>query len=455
MTSGGLLLASCGLLEPDPLPPEGQIVLGVATDAWLPRGAGEAFEPISRTALFERMRIELFAPGEREPCRECFRDFGIDHRRLNVGEASIGFVPRPSTSGYRARVRLYHSGGSESTAEPRAASTIETVIELPPVAPEGIVEVHVVLRTDDLSRPRGTLDTPARAEPGPPPKGLAGTWHEDVLQTCAAPARPAQACVPGGAFWMGDPSFAVPYERLVAVSPFYIDAHEVSVGEVRASNLALLDAVALKADPYLHSADVTKTIHYCTYTQLAGAQEDLPVNCVTRDLARRFCEASGGALVSEAQFEFVASARRDAAFPWGDEVATCADAVYGRSYEQTKPAAWRSCTASGVGVAKSGTGRLDRVRMPDGTEIVDLAGNVAEWSRDAYQTSDEPCYRENPAIDPVCLEPSPSNPDGVAVRGGTWTEPGGSLLRAAVKQSASATAPQNPRIGFRCARPGR
>jgi formylglycine-generating enzyme len=444
---------SCGVLEPEPLPPEGQIVLGVTTDAWLPRGPGDPYEPVPRIALFQRLRIELFAPGEKEPCRECFRDFGIDHRTVNDGKASIGFVPRPDAAGYRARIRLYRSGASESSAEPRNAATIETVVALPPVAADGIVDVHVVLRTDDLSRPRGTLDAPVPAEAGPPPKGLVGSWHQEVLRDCAEAARRGEACVPGGAFWVGDPSFAVPYERLVALSPFYIDVREVTVGEVRASGLAFLDAVALKADPYLYSSDATRSTHYCTYTQKAADKEDLPVNCVTRDLAARFCEKKGGTLVSEAQFEFVAGARRNASFPWGEGNATCTDAVFSRSNEADTPSDFRRCVSVGVGVAKGGSGRLDRLLMPDGNEVVDLAGNLTEWLVDSYQTYTEPCFADNPVVDFVCTQPSVLAPDRVAVRSSAWADPGGAYLRATVKQSASKTAPQNPRIGFRCARP--
>ncbi len=444
---------SCGVFDHDPLPPEGQVVLGITTDAWLPRGAGEAYEPVPKNALFERLRIELFAPGETTPCTECFRDFGIDHRTINEGRASIGFVPRPGVSGYRARVRLYHSGASESAAEPRESSSIVTVVSLPAVGADGIVEVHVTLRTDDLSKPRGTLEAPVEPESGPAPLGLAGTWHNDVVRDCAEPARPGEACVPGGAFWSGDPGFAVPFERLVAVSPFYIDKHEATCGEVRASGLAFLDVMALKADPYLYSADPAKQIHYCTYTQNPTDKEDLPVNCVTRDLALRFCEKRGATLVTEAQYEFVAGARRNATFPWGEGAASCADAVFGRSYETTKPPEFRMCASVGIGVAKPGSGRLDRVTMPDGNEIVDLAGNLTEWLLDTYQTTDEPCFASNPGVDPVCKDKSTREPDRLSVRGNPWTDPGGTLLRAAVKTSASSAAPQNPRVGFRCGRP--
>jgi formylglycine-generating enzyme required for sulfatase activity len=451
---GSFAVAACSVLEPDPLPPEGQLVIGITTDAWLPRGAGDAYEPVPRSALFERLRIELFAPGEQEPCRDCLRDFGIDHGTVTGGRASVGFVPRPNVTGYRARVRLYHSGASESSAEPRVESTIETVVALPPVAEDGIVEVHVALMTDDLSRPRGTLAAPVAAEAGPPPKGLAGTWHQEVLRDCAAPARAGEACVPGGAFWMGDPAFAVPYERLVALSPFYIDAHEVTTGEVRASGLATLDPVALTADPYLYSSDPAKTIHYCTYTQFPGTQEDLPVNCISRALARKLCAKRGAELASEAQFEFVAGARRDATFPWGEAEPTCADAVYARDYDTKARAELKRCAPLGVGAARPGSGRLDRVRMPDGNEIVDLAGNLSEWILDEYQAIDEPCFAANPRLDPVCREVSPKNPTRVAVRGEPWTDLGGAELRAAIKQSVDAKAVQDPRIGFRCARPG-
>ena len=444
-----VLLAAC---DPDPLPPEGQLVVGVDTDAWLPRGAGREDGAIARLALFERLRIELFAPGESTPCDECVRDFGIDHETVLAGRASVGFVPRVGTAGYRARVRLYHSGANESAAEPRASSTIEAVIALPEVGVDGIVDVHVTLHTADVSRPRGTLDAPAAFEPGPSPGGLAGTWRSDLVRDCATPAGPDEACVPGGAFWYGDPGLDAPFERLVALSPYFIDLHEVTAAAVRASGLAVLDAQALTADPYLYSADPKKTIHYCTYTQFSGAQEELPVNCVTRDLALRFCALRGATLPSEAQFEFVAGARRDADFPWGSQAPGCKDAVYGRSYDANKPAPWHVCESEGIGVAKPGTGALDRVRLPGGGEVLDLAGNLSEWVSDVWQTAAESCFAENPTLDPVCGTPSTLEPDMVAVRGTPWTDPGGSLLRAAADSKFTATVPQDPRIGFRCAR---
>ena len=435
------------------LAPEGQIVLGVATDAWLPRGPDDPPDAVETAPLFSRLRVELFAPGDDVPCPECTRDFDLDARTANEGSASVGFVPRAGVSGYRARVRVYRTGPSESYAEPRPRSTMEAVVALPVVAADGVVRVHVVLHTADLGAPRGTLDAPIDPEQGDPPTGLAGTWSADVRRTCAAPAGQGEACVPGGAFWMGDPAFAVPYERLVAISPFYLDVREVTVGEVRASGLATLDTVKLTADPYLYSADASKSIHWCTYTQNAGAQEDMPVNCVTRDLAARYCAKIGKRLPTEAEIEFASGARRNATYPWGETTAGCDDAVFARSYDATKPPEFRACASVGVGAARAGSGKLDRVRFTaDGAEVVDLAGNLAEWVADAYEDTDEPCFAATVATDPLCTVESAKTPSNVLVRSSAWSDPGGPFLRAAVRSFTQASAPQNPRIGFRCAR---
>jgi formylglycine-generating enzyme len=444
-------LSACGgLTERGELPPEGQVVFAIATDAWLPPGPDEARGAIERPGLFEKLRVELIPPGERTPCRDCFRDFAIDHRAVETGKASVGFLPQPGASGYRVRVRLYHSGASESSAEPRPTSSIEVVAALPPVPVEGIVRVHVVLHTDDIGRPRGTVDAPIDVLPGEPPRGLAGTWHADLLRACGSPPKEGEACVPGGAYWQGDPGFNTPYERLVAVSPFFIDVREVSVAEVRATRLASLDTQAGKADPYIYSDDANVGQHYCTYTFRTGDKEDMPCNCISRELAQKVCEMRGASLPTDAQFEFVAGARRGALYPWGEGEAGCEDAIWGRTYELDKPAPFRACASHGVGVAKVGSGKLDRVRMGD-VEVVDLAANLAEWVRDTWQADTEPCKTLNPAIDHVCTEPSTVTPNRIAVRGSPWTDPGGSLLRAAARSSTGA--PQNIRAGFRCARP--
>ena len=140
----------------EPLPPEGQVLLYLDTDAWLPdpRDPDRDDPP-----LFDRLRIEIFEPGAAEPCAGCTREFGVDHPTVFAGEASVGIVPRAGESGYRARVRLYRVGGAD-LVDPRPTSTLEAVVRLPVVRAEGIIEAHIVLRTDQLGAPQGSLDAP-------------------------------------------------------------------------------------------------------------------------------------------------------------------------------------------------------------------------------------------------------------------------------------------------------
>ncbi len=149
-----LALAALVALSPScarEVSPEGQLLIFVTTDA--PVGPG------GPTALFDRMRVELVLPGEREPCAGCMREFALDDDRMARGEASFGFFPRAHTPGYRARVRVFRSGGTAS-GEPRRASTLESTVTLPEVAAQGVVEITVMLDLADLARPRGSLDAP-------------------------------------------------------------------------------------------------------------------------------------------------------------------------------------------------------------------------------------------------------------------------------------------------------
>lgn len=442
-------VAACGgIADREQLPPEGQIVIGIVTDAWLPRSAEDLRDAIPYAPSFERLRVEVYPPGETSPCDGCSRDFGIDHRTVDEGRASFGFIPRKHVAGYRARVLLYHSGPSESYADPRPRSSIETVIALPSVGDEGIARVHVVLRTDDLGRPRGTVDAPILPNDGPPPTGLAGTWHAEVRRDCAEEAREGEGCVPGGAFWMGDPGFAVPFERLVAISPFYVDLTEVRVGEFRS---LLGTGRPDDLGPY----DPTRGRTHCTFTTSPADKEEMPLNCVSRALAARICELKGGRLPTETEWEFLAGARRDATYPWGEATATCDDAVYGRSNDTTKPPEFRACVATkGIGPALSGSGALDRLRLPDGRVVVDLGGNLLEYVSDEHQTYGEPCLEENPSVDPRCRERSARSADVIIVRSSSWAESGGPTFRAAVRSTANtASVPFSSQIGLRCVRP--
>jgi formylglycine-generating enzyme required for sulfatase activity len=435
-----LLVASCGLLEPDPLPPTGQIVVFVNTNALLPSAPGEAVRPDEPQPSFDRLRVELFPPGESVPCGDCSRDFAPNRKVVGEGRASFGFVPRAGVAGYRARVRLFRTRGE--AAGPRPRSTIESVVALPPVAAEGIAQVTVVLNVDDLGVPRGTLDEPIAADPGAAVPGLAGTWRADLRRGCASEPGPDEVCIPGGVFWTGDPLADADSERLVALSPFFMDASEATVAQVRAAGVA---------DPGVNPLPNGPGTPRCNFTPTAGALDDFPVNCVGLDLAEAYCKKRGARVMSEMEFEYVAGGRSGFRYPWGGDAPGCRDAIWGRDDNTTLPPQVRPCVPTvGVGSAKRGSGERDRVAFSTGV-VVDLAGNVSEWTRDVFADHGKDCWEGvGPYVDPVCTF-GKATATLRTVRGGGWGD-----LEFALRPTARVSIDiegGSTRIGIRCTRP--
>lgn len=452
--AGLVSTVACGARE---LPPAGQIVLYVDTDAPLPAGPGETLAEDEPTPLFDRIRIEVFAPGSQTPCVGCTHDFDLDRAIVRARRASVGLTLPPYTSGYRARVRMFRSDIA-LIGDPSGAS-VEQTIALPQTAAEGIVSVTALLRVDDVAHPRGTLDAPIPAELRTP-EGLAGTWPSARRVPCSGVANPGEVCVPGGAAWASTSSLSgVTPPRIVVVSPFFYDATEVTVAAMREAKLAS------EIDPMRF--DITDglpgPILHCTYTTEVGNDELLPVNCVSWSLARRYCQKRGADLPTRAQFEYAASGLVGRPFVWGNDLATCADAVYARSWLNDPD---RRCL--GGWVEPPGAGARDRLELAGGV-IVDLAGNLSEYALDMFAPDIAACAASGVAYDPVCTEPTklPAIPEARAVMGGSWVAPATSL-------ASSTTGPSLPfeksrrngpaggvdayamtSTGFRCARSAR
>jgi formylglycine-generating enzyme len=415
------------------VPPEGQLVIFVTTDA--PVGPGGA------TPLFDRMRVDVVAPGEREACAGCTREFALDDERMARGEASFGFFPRVHTPGYRARVRVFRSGGTAS-GEPRPASTLESTVLLPEVGEEGVVDVTVMLPLAELARPRGSLESPMAADLGRPLPGVVGSFPGARTVPCAGAAREDEACVPGGAFWMGNPRLDVLdaretdgiSERIVVLSPFYLDRAEVTVAAMRAARVARVIDDPVEASPARPG---------CIYTAEPGKDDERPVNCLSWQRARAFCTKVGKRLSSEAEYEYAAGALSSRAFPWGADLPACGDAVYG---DDTCPRV--------AGPSIAGAGVRDRVTL-GAAVVVDLAGNLRELVADRFRRGNEPCWGNGIFVDPVCeLDPAETNV-ARSVRGGSYSDEG-TLLRAALRGFlADERFAVSEIVGFRCARNAR
>lgn len=466
----GLLLLACGGSAREGAP-TGQILLYVTTDAPLPVPPGEITDPGAAPALFDRLRIDLFEPGAGEPCADCSRDFELDRVRVRNGDASIGVVPPPGVTGYVARARLFRFVTLEG-GEPQALSTIDTYAALPAVQKSGIVEATIALRVDDVGKTLGSLSAPNAVTLGKADFSRIGEWPEAQRTPCTGSAPSGEACVPGGAYWMGNPHSGLHepgtdsnIPRLVVLSPFFVDTHEVTVAEYRASNLAI--STDERQDPLVAADDPFDPEYFCTYSSEplteGASRETLPVNCISWSAASAYCGAQGKRLPSEAEYEYLASGLRSDLFVWGTKQATCAgtewcescnDTVWGRGgFDPGDLGANSLCRVGDDlgGVLPPGSGALDRLNLGD-VQVVDLMGNLAEWTRDTWNRISEPCWAEHALLEnPSCSSPSTLDlaDEGQVLhtlKGQSWN---GVPFPAAQRRPAQNPSPER---GFRCVR---
>lgn len=444
------------------LPPAGQIVLYVDTDAVVREPAGAEPDPAMLSPMVDRARFEVLRDGV--PVPNSTRDVPIDAAMLRERRLSFGVVPPPGLGSVSVRVRLFRADRVTSDELPPGV-TLDTTVALPPVAEDGIIELSVVLKTDDL----GLRVGPVAPSPGPPSRSLAGTWRGGRRLQCADGSFPGEACVPGAAFFYGTPQLRgrsatldIFDERLVFVSPFFVDVTEVTVGAFRERWPELRGRVA---EPTLASAD-----EFCTWSATADPASDLrALNCVSWPTAQAYCEALGRSLPTEAQLELLSSGLGEEwAFPWGNDEPDCAGAVWGLGglddpmgrdrilrgandcrYERRPP----------PGPLPPGQGLSDRIsssvlRNLGGEEVADLGGNLGEWTRDVWARPTDPFWStQRPMIDPVNVTPNALDGDARSIRGGDWADTV-LKLRAGYRRQSLATG-QDPFVGFRCVRPAR
>jgi sulfatase modifying factor 1 len=423
-------------------PARGQVVLHVTTDAPLPPPPGQALEPHEPAPLFDTMLFELYSAGESEPCAGCSRSFDIDRAMVAAGDASIGVIAEAGES--RLRVRMYVAS-AERGAQPSSAGSVEAWVRIPAQS-EGVVEsLHVVLPSERVSRPLGSSDVPIDAAPGEPDPGLVGSWPAAQRRGCAGSIPEGMVCVPGGAFWMGDSSqigAEADVRRLVALSPFFIDATEVTVEEFKTTD-------SIEGTDWFFPTD---NFEFCTVPAGDFSPEQGPraVNCVRRIAAETHCAARGASLPTEAQLEYLMGGLRSTRFPWGDGVPGCSDAIFARWTRGGGELKSADCRVDSdvPGPRAAGSGSRDVLSLPSG-KVFDLAGNVAEWAADSWNRQGEPCWQPGVHLDPFCSEPSLADGSRFGVlRGGDWSEPP-SVAHAARRRRFDLELSEYE-FGFRC-----
>ncbi|MFO0562842.1 MAG: SUMF1/EgtB/PvdO family nonheme iron enzyme [Polyangiales bacterium] len=328
-------------------------------------------------------------------------------------------------------------GDAGDEREPLVESSIDRLVVLDRPT-QGVRRVRVLLRGDCMGVPADLANnttctsastTNASAAIGDGDErtatSLLGTWTAAIETDCAgqpradSALRDGEACIKGGAFFLGDervgstpcePNCGASPERIVKLSPFFMDRYEVTVARWRA-------AMARGFRPQFNSWNASDA---CT-ARTPGADPDLPINCVSVEDARAFCQWDGGRdLPTEAQFEFAATGRgREREYVWGSALPDCTFASYARFRVPGSAGATfgniDECTESGEGPSLGAMFEHDRT--DEG--VYDLAANLGEWTRDALERFDRGCWarqRYGLLVDPVCDQ---SSTDRVR-RGGSW-----------------------------------
>ena len=249
--------------------------------------------------------------------------------------------------------------------------------------------------------------------------------------------------------------------REVTLAAFAIDREEVSVADYRrcvAAGGCTLDALIEGDERYI--------------------RDDGPMVNVTWDEAQAFCRWRGGRLPTEAEWERTARGDDGREWPWGD-VERPKDWNHGKPRSE----ALRDLERNPLGIALELIGDPDEsdgaaLLAPPGSYpwgegprwgghgALDLAGNVAEWTADAY--GDAPGHDEGKGYSdlPGCTELENGtrciNPyregkpgDSRVVRGGSWRQPeflGRTNLRDPYGLFLYEPDHRFSYVGFRCAR---
>lgn len=239
----------------------------------------------------------------------------------------------------------------------------------------------------------------------------------------------------------------------VTVSSFCLDRNEVTTDQY----LACVERGGCLREPVRVDFDGLKPHQAERYAALCNASKadhgDHPINCVTWVNARNYCESKGGRLAdggarlpTEAEWEFAARGSGQRIYPWGDDppgptrLNACGDEcvawlrasqldVYGQMYEgddgfpATAPVGRFPAGASSAG-------------------ILDLAGNVWEWTADWYGPYEEAAEITDPR--------GPETGSERVVRGGGFNGMRASWAKPAYRWKTRPDT-RSHGIGFRCA----
>lgn len=319
--------------------------------------------------------------------------------------------------------------------------------------------------------PSGSVCVSGACLPLPPScKGLPVTCGATGKESCCA-----GSVVTGGTFNRSNDPTAT-----ASVSDFRLDRFEVTVGRFRKfveaypgsrpkvgagaqpritgsgwtadfdaslpADAAALRAAVVTCDPPQSSGCNS------TWTEKAGANEELPMNGLSWYEAFAFCAWDSGRLPTEAEWNYAAAGGSDQrAYPWGSTPVDRTHVNYACTGDGSEAQKCAITDILRVGSKPAGDGRYEQA---------DLAGSVFEWNLDFYTNNYcTPC-KDCECVIPTCTACFPSGSFRV-LRGGSWASGEAELLTS--NGAHNVTNSQSNRIfgspahrydyvGVRCAR---
>lgn len=238
---------------------------------------------------------------------------------------------------------------------------------------------------------------------------------------------PASVWLPAGRFEMGSPAGEL--ERDVDEGPrteVAFERFQMDVTPVTARAFAARREQVRAKDPQARWwSDAETPSEWLGRCNLDSERADHPVNCVDWRAARAYCELVGGALPTEAEWEYAVRASTTSSFWWGESFD--AEQVVG-----SVSCGSRGCLGGTAPVVHAGP-------RCNGWGLCDMAGNVWQWTATGYQ---ERLGEDAP--------PEASGvPEKPVHRGGSWLNHIPGLFRSAHRGLAY---PKNglTGVGFRC-----
>ena len=238
-------------------------------------------------------------------------------------------------------------------------------------------------------------------------------------------SSPEMVSIPAGEFIMGCNdsvdnacSYNEKQYHRVYLNAYSIDKYEVTVDEY---------AKCVKA----RKCQEPNSSQYCNWGKPDRGNH--PVNCMDWGGADAYCQWAGKRLPTEAEWEKAARGTVRRVYPWGNEPATCDNAVM---------------SLGGPGCGRNSTwpvGSKPNDISPYG--VMDMAGNVWEWVQDWYSES---YYRISPPNNPT----GPVSGQWRVLRGGSWLNNSSHFLRTS-ERLWDLPGARNLNYGFRCSRPSK